>query len=357
MQPLHLFFYRWLLANRAQRQRPSGFTLLELLISLVIASLVMGGLLFIVVQLTTMDKREANLDQVQRDMNRAMAFIADDLQEAVYVYPGTATAADDGRPNNGLSEIAAQLAPDPNFPKASDEVPILAFWRIDPIKDGFPACASTTTTPAQKVIKQQCDALRIRQAAYTLVVYVQKNNNGGSNWPGQSRIIRYELPKYADSIPTDLTTRAGYRDPTNSTDPKASFEKWERDGTPAGSQNVLVDYVQAPKLSPAVALTRAPLSDTGGACRSYGVVGGNPLYSVVPSDATVTTNNTFFGCVRNPDIGGVIGTRGGQDVYVFLRGNVQSVKGGVRGYSNETSLPILETQVMVKGVVNKGFNQ
>ncbi len=299
-----------------------------------------------VIQLTTMDKREANLDQVQRDMNRAMEFIAGDLKEAVYVYPGRATAT-----NNGISEIAAQLALDPNFPNATGEVPILAFWRIDPITTVFPTCASTATTAAQVAIKQQCDALKIRQAAYTLVVYVQKVNNSNSNWPGQSRIIRYELPKYASSIPANLATRAGYRDPTDSTDPLASFEKWQRNGTPAGSANVLVDYVQRPTFSPAVALNRAPLSDAGGACQSYGD------YSVVPSTATTMTNNTFFGCVRNPDIGGVIGTRGGQDVYIFLRGNVQSVNGGVRGYSDQTSLPILETQVVVKGVVNKGFNE
>ena len=300
-----------------------------------------------VVQLTTMDKREANLDQVQRDMNRAMEFIADDLQEAVYVYPGTASPT-----NNGLPEIVAQLTLDPKFPNAAGEVPILAFWRIDPIINGIPTCSVTTSTtpPAQAAINQQCDALRIRQSAYTLVVYVQKANDANSNWPGQSRIIRYELPKYASSIPTNLAPRAGYRDPTDSTDALASFEKWQRNGTPAGNANVLVDYVQAPTLSPPVALNRAPLSD---ACQSYGA----GAYSIVPSNATTTTNNTFFACVRNPDIGGVIGTRGGQDVYLFLRGNVQSINGGVRGYSNETSLPILETQVAVKGVVNKGFNE
>jgi prepilin-type N-terminal cleavage/methylation domain-containing protein len=341
MQHLLLFFYKWLLAVRNRPQRFNGFTLLELLISLLIAGIVMSGLLYMVVQLTTMDKRETSLDQVQRDMNRAMEFIADDLQEAVYVYPGTVSTSSTASTattvsSKSLWQIAEQLGSDPKFPDGTGEVPILAFWRIDPIEDGFPICNSTTMTTS---VFQQCNLLRIRQSAYTLVVYVQKTNDGNANWPGQSRIIRYELPRYASPIPTDLSERAGYRDPTDSTDALASFERWERDGTPDGTANVLVDYVQNPSV---VALNRAPCQ-TG--------------YTIVPSTATTSVNNTFFACVRDPAIGNVLGTRGSQDVFVFLRGNVQAVSGGVRGYSNRTSLPMLETQVLVKGVVNKGFSE
>jgi prepilin-type N-terminal cleavage/methylation domain-containing protein len=341
MQPLLLFFYKWLFAASKQRQRLKGFTLIELLISLVMASIVMAGLLSTVVQLTKEDKREANLDQVQRDMNRAVEFMADDLQEAVYVYPNP-------------QQMATQLAADPKFPDATGEVPVLAFWRIDPAEAGLPTCSTTMTT----TVLQQCNLLKIRQAAYTLVVYVQKVNNGNTNWPGQSRIIRYELSKYATPIPVTLAMRSGYRDPTDPIDPLAPFEVWQSNGTPEGNANVLIDYVQAPTFPSPVALNRAPLSDAGGACRGYGLdASNNPLYSVVPSTATTTINNTFFACVRNSNIGGVIGSRGSQDVYLFLRGNVQGVNGGVRSYSDRTSLPILETQVTVKGVVNKGFSQ
>lgn len=342
MRPYLVLLHRWLFLLNSQRQRSKGFTLLELLISLAIASVVVGGLLFGVVQLTTMDKREGNLDQVQRDMNRAMKYITDDLQEAVYVYTDP-------------QDITTQLASDPAFPDGTGEVPILAFWRIDPIETGLPACVSTMSVDTLR----DCQSLRIRQAAYTLVVYVQKTNDGNRNWPGQSRIIRYELSKYSGNIAT-LTVRAGYRDPTNPTDADARFEQWKiaTGSVPNGFSAVLVDYVQNPAFSSPVTLNRAPLNDTDGACRGYGLdSNGNQLYEVVPSTATVSRSNTFFACVRNPTIGGGAANRGNQDVYVFLRGNVQGVSGGVRGYSDETSLPILETQVLVKGVVNKGFSQ
>ena len=95
MRPFVLFFYRWLSVAKSSRanslRQPSkswnskGFTLLELLISLFIASLIISGLLYLVVELTKADKRESNLDQVQRDISRAMEYIVNDLQEAVYV--------------------------------------------------------------------------------------------------------------------------------------------------------------------------------------------------------------------------------------------------------------------------------
>ncbi|MEO1620737.1 MAG: prepilin-type N-terminal cleavage/methylation domain-containing protein, partial [Cyanobacteria bacterium J06632_3] len=251
------------IAKNSKRPLIKGFTLIELLISLVISSVVMTGLLAFVVELTSIDKRETNLDQVQRDMNRAMEYMVDDLKEAVYVYPDPQT-------------VAAQLTADSAFPGGTGEVPVLAFWRIDPIET-LPDCSTGSAA-----FQAECSLLEIRQAAYTLVVYAQKVNDGNQNWSGQSRIIRYELSKYSDL--TALTIRAGYRDPTDPEDPLASFEAWQNSGTPSGNSDVLIDYVQSPTFNPPVALNRAPLSDAGGACRGYGLdVNGSPLYGVVPS--------------------------------------------------------------------------
>ena len=341
------FLYRWLFVDKSH-QHSRGFTLLELLISLVVASIVVSTLLYMVVELAKIDKREATLDQIQRDMKRAMEYITDDLQEAVYVYPNP-------------ERIATELDSDPSFPGRSGEVPILAFWRIDPIEDGFPSSCSGIPNPTTER-QGQCNALKIRQASYTLVVYSQKVNNANRNWPGQSRIIRYELSQYKDV--STLESRRGYRDPTNSTDLDAPFERWRANTTggviPEGFSAVLVDYVQTPN-SP-IAFSRAPLSDADGAgvsapCFRYGTGGvpARPLYTVLPSTATTTKDNSFFACVRNPDPDNDPNTttRTNQDIYVFLRGSVQGTSGGVNFFSQASSLPILETRVLVKGVINK----
>ncbi len=335
MRPSVLLLYKCLFSIK-QRQRTKGFTLIELLISLIIASMVVAGLLYGVVELTSIDRRESIVDQVQRDMNRAMEYMTDDLKEAVYVYA-------DPQP------IATQLAADSVFPDDAGEVPILAFWRIDPIEENLPDCTSVASA-----LVADCQLLEIRQAAYTLVVYAQKANDGNSNWPGQSRIVRYELSRYSDLA--TLTDKSGYRDPTDPEDEFAAFGSWQSQGIPDGVSAVLADYVQAPTFPVPVTLDRAPLSDVDGPCSGYGNdANGNQLYSVVPTNATVDLNNTFFACVRNPVLD--TGSSGNQDVYLFLRGNVQGVQGGVRSFSDETSLPIIERQVLVRGIVNKGFRQ
>ena len=74
-----------------------------------------------------------------------------------------------------------------------------------------------------------------------------------------------------------------------------------------------------------------------------------------PPSANTTTNTSFFACVRNPapDDDEETINRTNQDVYVFLRGSTEG--SGIRSFSDESSLPILETQVIVRGVVDKSI--
>ena len=340
MQSQNLLLYRWLLllksCQRLNVLRSKGFTLIELLVTLVVSSIVVSGLLYVVVEITSLDNRETRLDQVQLDMKRAMDYMTNDLQEAVYIY-------------DDPTQIAGELASDPNFPDGTGIVPVLAFWRIDPIEDNLPNCS---TLSADRV--RSCEVLKIRQAAYTLVVYSQIENDGNINWPGQSRIVRYELSKYSNL--DTLTVRNGYRDPTDSFDEDAAFETWQANGTPAGSSAVLVDFVADPD----VGLSRSPLSDAGGSCSSYGTdSSGVNYYTVSPGTATTTANTSFFTCIRNPDPDNDPDTddRTNQDVYVFLRGAAQAASNTQRySYSEESSLPILETQVLVKGIIDKNIS-
>ncbi|MEO1392479.1 MAG: type II secretion system protein [Cyanobacteria bacterium J06634_5] len=344
--------FRKRLAIKNKQYQHEGFTLLELLISLVIAGTVISGLLFVVVELTKIDKRESSLDQVQRDMKRAIDYISDDLQEAVHVYSAPAK----------IQQIYDELKDDPDFPETA--TPVLAFWRIDPIKglDGLPTdCSSISDEDDERT----CDVLKIRQASYTLVVYSQQENTDGNrNWLGKSRLIRYELPRFTVAGVSTFTERKGYRDPTDAEDLDASFENWiaDTDGTPEGDSAVLVDYVASP--TPTVNLNKSPLSDvaadgTSSPCFSYGDDGSNSLYNVVPSTAAVDADNSFFACVRNADPDNDSDTptakRANQDVYVFLRGSVEGVAGGASFYSDESSLPIVETRVLVKGIIDKNI--
>lgn len=333
----------WLLRQR----RSSGFTLTELLISIVMVAIILSVLLALVVELLQIDRREANLDRVQQDMQRAMDYMQDDLREAVYVYPDPQT-------------IAAQLGADPQFPDAADDIPVLAFWRLDPLEseDDLPVADCSAWTVGTDEY-EECQVLRIRQAVYTLVLYVQRPNDGNANWLGQSRIIRYELSKYSN--PTNLTQRSGYRDPTDPNDPLAPFEAWRPDGAPRGFSAVLVDFVD----SPTAELDRPPLSDAPEPCSAFnrdinGDGTDDAVYQVAPNNASTTLNTSFFACVLDPDPDRDTGTtaRANQDVYLFLRGNANTVAGtpGLASSSETSSLPTLETQVMVRGVIDKSID-
>ncbi|MEO0769938.1 MAG: prepilin-type N-terminal cleavage/methylation domain-containing protein [Cyanobacteria bacterium J06649_4] len=325
-----------------QRKRLSGFTLLELLISIVVASLVVSGLLTLTNEILQIDRRESILDQVQRDMQRAVDYIGDDLKEAVYVYPNP-------------ERFTTLLASDLKFPDSSNDTPVLAFWRIDPIEKNLPTVCvkSSGDYDEDDADFGNCKVLRLRQSAYTLVIYVQRVNDGtNANWSGQSRLIRYELPNYSDVA--KLIETPGYRDPASLTDGDARFEAWipKAGETPVGNSAVLVDFVE----SPTVTLNRSPLSDATQACSSFGTnADGTFEYQAVPSTATTSTNTSFFACVRKPD--GTDSQRTNQDVYVFLKGNaIDGAPGVVNAFSDESALPVLETRVVVRGIIDKSLD-
>lgn len=323
---------RWLKASsKKNRLQTAGFTLLELLVAMIVAGIVVSGLLYIVVELLQIDRREAVLDRTQRDMQRALNYISDDVREAVYIYndPSTVSA--------NLSDIA------------SSGNPILAFWRPDPVDTTQFDCTNPTIAADSDLLKE-CEGLEVRQSTYSLVLYLQKEDNS-SVWLGNSRIIRYELDKYSNL--SDLTKTTGYNDPAGV---NTNFANWTPTGTTtAGVKSVLVDFVDSPTREAANPFDKAPLNDTvpgtstASPCLSLGAA-----YNIAPSTATTTTNTSFFSCIRdpNPAVAGAEGN-GNQDIYLFLRGNIEGAKGSVRAMSEDSALPMLETRVMMRGVINK----
>jgi prepilin-type N-terminal cleavage/methylation domain-containing protein len=313
-----------------RQTKVSGFTLLELLVSMLVAGIIVSGLLYLVVELLQIDRREAALDQTQRDMQRALNYMADDIREAVYIYSTPSTVTGTGK----LDDLPSGT-------------PVLAFWRPVPIET-IPSCApwSTTGTSPNVTKFDQCQVLAIRQASYSLVVYVQKARTSSDViWEGASRIIRYELDKYKGSL-TTLTLTPGYQDPTT---PGVGFDAWEKalGSTTEGTSTVLVDFVD----SPTATVSSAPNQSCTAAVLGAG-------YTVVPASATTTTSNTsFFGCVRDPGGAAANGSNSNQDVYLFLRGNaVEGAQGSVNSFSESSSLPTLKTRVLMRGVVNKNPN-
>lgn len=312
----------WLykLLIQASKASKDGFTLIELLVAIIISALVVTGLLYLVVEMLQLDRREFVLNQTQQDMQRSLEYMTSDIQEAVFVYsnPTVVTA--------NLPDLTA-----------NGEIPIVAFWRPSPISDAeflaIDDCTIFPTTPTNQ--QDECEVLKIRQATQSLVVYLLKENNDGSLWEGESRIIRYELPKYTNVA--TLTQTPGYVDPLSNLD----FVGWTPDPaalTIGGNSAVLTDYVDASTAT----VNPAPACPNAEYVRSPASVGGNDVTS-------------FVACVLAP--GGISTTQQNQDVYFFLRGNALADRPGLINARNEGSdNPTLQTRVQVRGVLDKNPN-
>ncbi|MFH7244920.1 MAG: type II secretion system protein J [Spirulina sp.] len=340
-QPSPTKLAQWLMQASKAGQR--GFTLLELLVAMIIGSMIMGSLLFLVVELMQVNRREEVLTQTQQDMQRAINYISSDAREAVFVYstPMAIVDPEAGGTDTLVSElgITVDASGVVTAPAAlAGATPILAFWRLDPIPAGNGIWAKDCTKAFSGAKTDECNTLQLRQNFYTLVVYFQRPNQAGGFWGGPSSILRYELPKYNASDIATLTQRQGYSDPTGCN----SFENWSappgRDaadpcdaantGAPTINPVVLTDYVNLANLTP------------------------DPICTGVSTPSAADARG-FMACV-NSGVAAAGEPGANQTLRIFLQGNATEGRPGlITTFSDAGNLPTLEAEVLVRGVLNK----
>lgn len=313
-----------------QSTRQPGFTLTELLIAIVVGAIVITTLLYLVVELLQINRREEVLTQTQQDMRRAIDYITRDAAEAVYVYSSPNAIVNTDTNATLLDQLD-------NFPQAGEVpvlAPVLAFWRLDPLDPRSDNVRNFFDQPCANFVGRvnECETLRIRQGYYTLVVYAQQQNTPGSIWGGRSRIIRYELPKYTAGGLANLDITPGYAEPTGAAN---SFERWTKTAGETTPRNiaVLTDFVD----------------DHNPNESSDCPVG----YLQTPPNA-----NNFYVCVLqdttriNPDDPS-LSMGSNQTLIVFLRGNADSQSSGFATFSAAGRLPTLRSEVLIRGVIDK----
>ncbi len=318
------------------RHKTSGFTLIELLVTLIVGSLILAGMLYLVVELLQISRREEVLTRTQQDMKRALDYITRDVREAVYVYPKPSVVLDPAKNPNQTDTLLAQLTG--SLPATA--TPILAFWRFDPVDiTQVPAALCAATNPKSA----ECNSLKVRQGTYSLVLYLQQKNTAADIWGGKSRILRYELSKYKNLA--TLEQNKGYSDPSGTCN---SFRNWSKPpgrdpakpcdsanaGTPASTIAVLTDYVNVP--------------DTA------------TTQTLCPTDylQTPTTPESFYTCVSSGTRAAADGTTtaANQVVKVFLQGSIYERDNQISplGFlTRASSLPTLESEILVRGILDK----
>ncbi|MEH1928967.1 hormogonium polysaccharide secretion pseudopilin HpsC [Nostoc sp.] len=179
-------------------QQVNGFTLIELLVGLLIAFLVLTPLLGFMVNILSTDQKEQAKANSEQEIQTAVDYIANDLQQAVYIYDYDAlTKTSNTVP--AKSGIQDQIPPSNIATGCSSTTcqPILVFWKRKFLTGAITLSISTTTNKTDDTF------------VYSLVgYYLIKDSN--ATWSNAARIARFEI---SDGVlaasGTDSTVTAG----------------------------------------------------------------------------------------------------------------------------------------------------
>ncbi|MGI0490411.1 PulJ/GspJ family protein [Alkalinema pantanalense CENA528] len=381
LKPRLLCLLRWSLKVRST----SGFTLLELLVALAIGSLIVTGLLYGVVELMQTNQRDASRSDTQREVQSALDYMARDLKEAVYVYDGRCLQGDGANPFNktaGQKRCPGVLNYVPAALNDATSLPVLAFWRVDPLPQNLIDRCRTSAGTANAATSLQ-GVPCISQRMYTLVVYALNTDNSNRLWRGRGRITRYELPQFTTASITGAgapTATPGWVNPLQG---QTNFETWpwgadtagaatqnlqaKNGGRPTSMANnlVLIDFVdnREDKSTPPRGIQSIAANANSGVpgdlsngwsnlCPTPAYDSANPTlggFIMSPGNDLATGAKStlgFYTCVRGADANNL-----NQEVAIYIRGNAAGRPGIPVGTGN---LPFLmETRVLTRGAIGK----
>jgi prepilin-type N-terminal cleavage/methylation domain-containing protein len=376
----------WLLAAQAKLKpsdarwsttddQSSGFTLIELLVALIVGAIITTLVLGFTVSLMRNNQREASRSNTQREVQAAIDYINRDVREAVYVYDGEClrtagvkTSAVAPTPQTPANTCAGLLNYLPTQLNTATNLPVLAFWRLDPLPDqlltnvcGNAATAKAISDRTLPVGSPINNVPCVGRKMYTLVVY-SLNRDNAATWNGRSRITRYTLAPYTDGNGTTATP--GWYSPL-----ATSFPNWPYDpvlkalpgGRAAnwnGNNQVLVDFIddRTNDRGAAAAVATCPSVSSGG-----GTTAITPLpqdakdgFYTTPAQggaggyaaAADISRRTFYACVRGGDAANL-----NQEVIVRIQGNAAGQPGVPIALGN---VPVtMETRILTRGVLEK----
>ncbi|WP_409873873.1 prepilin-type N-terminal cleavage/methylation domain-containing protein [Thermosynechococcus sp.] len=227
-----------------KQRRQKGFTIVEILVSLVIAGVIMVSLGSLLIDMLKTEREEADLNALSQELKMAMDVISKDLAEAVYIYDEKCLHGPNcpERDNKNFLPVKNFL---PAYPETMH--PILAMWILEPLpydnnelgyywrKDAkIPGNCNKLPNWAQ----EDCRRLQKSRHAYTLVVYYLDTAPNLQFWRGPAILRRYTLRKYKqqDGGLTDenLWWNEGYVQPTSyaqlgNPNSVSSFAMWPYD--------------------------------------------------------------------------------------------------------------------------------
>jgi type II secretory pathway pseudopilin PulG len=312
---------KFLLTNQLKHQKPAwktgGFTLIELLVAMVLAFLVITPLLGLAINIMDTDRKEQVKSNAEQEIKTAMDYIAQDLQQAVYIYDDEGLSRDTNSADRRLSGIKDQIPPIARAGvRGCDNIttctPVLVFWKRQQKSRVMPPGGSGDCgILSQRDAELKCDDAYV----YTLVGYylIKGNSTSGNTWSNVARIARFEIsdgvlnpnPRTNRNQPY-ITYNRSQSSPSKGFKAfklggigtlKQKMNQWKKD---TGNydldfgKTVLVDYIDLPDPD------LSPQPPGGITCDTTNV---NPARTpVIPREQRVPrspTFNSFYACVSS----------------------------------------------------------
>ncbi|MEQ9486118.1 hormogonium polysaccharide secretion pseudopilin HpsC [Coleofasciculus sp. F4-SAH-05] len=283
---------RFILKSQLKRQsNRGGFTLIELLVAIIMAALIITPVLGFMINFLQTDRREQAKTTTEQDIQAALDYIAQDMQQAIYIYDK------DGLNGTGIQGISEELASLPCPADADECKPILVFWK-------------------RRFLSREVTGQINDHFVYSLVAYSIADNKNDANgtWSPTARILRYE---FRDGLDIDPENRNGDEVQSNpagfapfslaGTGSLANkMNRWGEDsgsananwGTPGGSppSATLIDYIDEPDSeAPLIECEqlrgeqRIPATDDDDPN-----VGFVACISTLPSDSSIPTGRVYI---------------------------------------------------------------
>ncbi len=293
MKPLKMLWRLWRKPAAAPKST-AGFTLIELLVALLIGSLIISSLLFVLVRFLDADRRERAKVATQEELQAALNFIADDLQEAVYIYNADGIERDSTQNPPGIRDQlphvtnpSSDICPGPTgSPAARRCTPVLVFWKrnIYPSNEKLPAndpaerlagCVEFSSTPSSPLKGCGNPPKGTDKFTYSLVAYYISRGQGTAP-VRTARLLRWELK---GGIPWSCAVNSSPTAFQDSDCPIAPGERVDRNGNPVNTPALAAPIVSAlnPSLKDSTIYAMRPdpgfVSPTSTIASTFGTLG------------------------------------------------------------------------------------
>ncbi len=261
MKSLKMLWRLWRKPAAAPKST-AGFTLIELLVALLIGSLIISSLLFVLVRFLDASRREEAKVKTQEELQAALNFIADDLQEAVYIYNADGIERDSTQTPPGIRDQlphvtnSNDLCPGPTAtPAARRCIPVLVFWKrkVYPAEERLPqndipgapsttdrrfgGCTEFSSAPgACGNPPRGTDKFTYSLVAY----YISRGGNTLATPPRTARLLRWELK---GGIPWSCAVDPS---PTAFTNPNCPIDTARRERVDRNGNNVTTPALASP---------------------------------------------------------------------------------------------------------------